>query len=85
MIESTLLNLIDYIREELPSYGSIDLPGERERQSAPPLTVGLARFQSYRGRTEAALVQELTDHIDEAGLDTLNFKVLDEESVVILW
>lgn len=85
MIENTLRNLIDYIREELPDHGSIDLPGERERRSAPPLTIGLARFQSYRARTEAALVQELTDYIEEAGLPTLNFKVLDEESVVILW
>jgi hypothetical protein len=84
-LRNILLNLIEHVREELPSEGRIDLPGDRTGTGVPPLVVGLARFQSYRRRTEAALVQELEDYIEEAGISQLHFKVLDSESTVILW
>lgn len=86
MLVNTLRNLIDHIREDLPSEGRVDLSDVvASPTGAPPLVIGLARFQSYRARTEAALVQELEDYIDEAGLNELHFKVLDEESTVIIW
>lgn len=85
MLENTLRNLIDHIREDLPSEGRVDLFGERKPIGSPPLVVGLARFQSYRARTEAALVQELTDYVEESGITVLHFKVIDSESTVIVW
>lgn len=84
-MEERLKLLIDYIREGEITEGPWSIPGQRVRKSAPPLVIGLARFQSYRARTEAALVQELTDYIEEAGLSILNFKILDEDLEVILW
>lgn len=81
-----LIELIDWIREDDLYEGELHLGGgERQPTGEPPLTVGLARFQSYRGRTQAALIQELKDYIEEAGLNVLHFKVLPEESTVILW
>ena len=83
MLENTLRNLIDHIREDLPSEGRVDLSDVvASPTGAPPLVIGLARFQSYRARTEAALVQELEDYIEEAGLTVLHFKVIDSESTV---
>lgn len=84
-MENELRLLIDYIREEQPSEISWTFPGERTPTGVPPLTVGLARFQSYRARTEAALVQELSDYIEEAGLGTVHFKVIDDQSTVLVW
>lgn len=86
VLENTLRNLIDHIREDLPSEGRVDLSDVvASPTGAPPLVIGLARFQSYRARTEAALVQELVDYIEEAGLTVLHFKVIDSESTVVLW
>lgn len=48
------------------------------------MVVGLARFQSYRGRTQAALIQELSDYVEEAGLNFIRYEVLDDGNV-ILW
>lgn len=84
-MEIELRLLIDHIREELPDEISWTFPGERTPTGVPPLTVGLARFQSYRARTEAALVQELSDYIEEAGLNTVHFKVVDDQSTVLVW
>jgi hypothetical protein len=86
VLENTLRNLIDHIREDHPSDGRVTI-GDfvASPTSCPPLVVGLARFQSYRARTEAALVQELTDFVEESGASTLRFKVIDSESIVILW
>lgn len=86
MLENTLRNLIDHIREDLPSEGRVDLFGNVPSAVwGEPLIVGLARFQSYRRRTEAALLEELTDYIEEHGLTVLHFKVIDEDSTVELW
>lgn len=82
-MELSLKDFVEHVREDAPSGGQWTLDGKRERRSAPPLVVSLARFQSYRARTEAALIQELEDYIDEAGLSTLNFKVLDIDQVLI--
>lgn len=84
MLENTLRNLIDHIREDLPPEGRVDLSDVvASPTGAPPLVIGLARFQSYRARTESALVQELADYIEDAGLSVLNFKILDDSQVLI--
>lgn len=80
-----LVDLIDLIREDDLHEGVWDLGVSRTPTGEPPLVVGLARFQSYRGRTQAALIQELEDYAEEAGLSQLHFKVLDEESTVLVW
>lgn len=85
-MDERLKLLIEYVREGWITEGPWRIPGQRERDhSVPSLVVGLARFQSYRARTEAALVQELTDYIEEAGLSQLNFEVHDDAGVVQLW
>lgn len=80
-----LIDLIDQIREDDSHEGTWDLGVTRTSTGVPPLTVGLARFQSYRGRTTAALIQELEDYAEEAGLSQLHYQVVDEESTVLLW
>jgi hypothetical protein len=81
-----LTELIDIIREDGAHEGVWPLGGDRQRDhSVPSLVVGLARFQSYRGRTEAALIQELEDYIEEAGIINLHFEVHDDAGVVQLW
>ncbi len=84
-IPATLADLIDIIREDDVYEGVWPTGVNRTPTGEPPLVVGLARFQSYRRRTEAALIQELEDYIEEAGISLLHFKVLPEESTVILW
>lgn len=83
MIEDRLRLLIEYVREGWITEGPWAIPGSRVRTGEPPLVVGLARFQSYRSRTESALVQELADYIEDAGLSVLNFKILDDSQVLI--
>lgn len=84
-MEERLKLLIDYIREDGAIDGAVTVSDAVASPTGiPPLVVGLARFQSYRGRTQAALIQELEDYVDEGGLNTLRFKVLDN-STVILW
>lgn len=84
-MDERLKLLIEYIREGWITEGPWLVPGRRTYKSVPALTIGLARFQSYRARTEAALVQELTDYIEEAGIILLDFEINEEESTVILW
>lgn len=79
-----LVDFIDLIREDDVHDGTWDLGVERTPTGAPPLVVGLARFQSYRGRTQAALIQELEDYIEEAGLSEIHWSVTLEDEV-ILW
>lgn len=79
-----LIDLIDLIREDGAAEGKFAVAVGRKPTGIPPLTVSLARFQSYRRRTEAALIQELEDYAEEAGLDFLAFKVLPNGQV-ILW
>lgn len=83
-IEENLRRFIDVIREDGSQRGTWSLTGFRTPSGAPPLTVSLARFQSYRRRTEAALIQELADYIEEAGIETINYQVLDD-GLVLIW
>lgn len=76
--------LIDLIREDGTTEGAVAVGQGYSPTGEQPLVIGLARFQSYRGRTQAALIQELEDYVVDAGLNTLHFKVLDD-STVILW
>lgn len=76
--------LIDLIREDGAIEGAITVGQGYTPTGEPPLVVGLARFQSYRGRTQAALIQELEAYVEDGRLNTLHFKVLDD-STVILW
>lgn len=85
MFESILRELIDHVREDHPRDARVELPGVRQHRGLPPIVVGLARFQSYRGRTESALVQELADYIEEAGLSVLHLTVVDDDSEVLVW
>lgn len=86
VLQARLKFFIEHIREDHPSGGRFHLPDdELIPVGEPPLVIGLARFQSYRGRTEAALVQELEEWIETDNIGIINFKVLDEESNVILW
>ncbi len=85
MTDELWIQAIDCIREDGEQEGTW-LVGfsQPARTGIQPLVIGLARFQSYRGRTQAALIQELQDYVDEGGLTVLHFKVLDD-SQVILW
>lgn len=86
MFESNLRQFIDVIREDDQSEGVWRLPPHGfQRASITSLIVSLARFQSYRGRTEAALIQELTGWIEESGVTVLHFVVHDEDSLVQIW
>lgn len=58
-LETILYNFVEAVREDGLTEGSLDLPGP-----GFPLDswqIGLARFQSYRARTRAALLEELYD------------------------
>lgn len=80
------IDLIDLIREDGVHEGVWHVDSvQRTPAGVPPLVIGLARFQSYRGRTEAALIQELEDYVEEAGVNKLHYQVVDEESTVLLW
>lgn len=84
-LEDNLVNFIDVIREDDSHSGSWSVEAGRTPTGVPPLVIGLARFQSYRGRTQAALVQELSDYVEEAGLNVIHYDVLDESSTVLVW
>lgn len=83
-LEENLRRFIDVIREDGSQRGTWSLTGFRTPSGSPPLTVSLARFQSYRRRTEAALIQELADYIKEAGIEAINYQVLDN-GLVLIW
>lgn len=78
-----MIELIELIREDDLHEGAYGLGTDRTPTGEPPLIIGLARFQSYRGRTEAALILELEDYAELAGLNYLHFKVLDDSQVLI--
>jgi hypothetical protein len=59
-----LKTLVEQVREGDSIMGEIDLPGPGKDHEW--LNVSLARFQSYRGRTTAALLEELEDLCDGA-------------------
>lgn len=64
-LRETIKNLIEVIREgDFPGSEEIDLPGEGKEWGG--VTISLARFQSYRARTEAALIEELEDVLIDA-------------------
>lgn len=59
-LDDSLRRFADAIREDGHRSGIWYLPGEGNH-FPDSLTVSLARFQSYRGRTRAALIEELSD------------------------
>ena len=84
MFEDSLRNFIDVIREDGSQRGAWSLPPHQyESVDVPSLVISLPRFQSYRGRTEAALIQELEEYIVESGKKSLNYEVFD--GLVQLW
>lgn len=86
MLKDDLYELIERIREDGSFEGRIILDGDREKRgNQNSATISLARFQSYRRRTEAALIQELTDYVEECGLNVLNYQVHDDVGIVQLW
>lgn len=66
-MSDSLRRFIGAIREDGSQHGFWSLPGAG-RRTGQTLTVSVARFQSYRRRTEAALVQELEDFAGDASL-----------------
>lgn len=80
----SLVDFIDQIREDDIQDGVWVLGGEYRPTGVPPLVISLARFQSYRGRTQAALIQELEDYAEEAGITQFNWHVNQDDNV-ILW
>jgi hypothetical protein len=68
---------IEEVREDGLSEGEIALPGPGKQFDGTQIS--LARFQSYRGRTTAALLEELEDLC--AGAKTLKFKTTD----ILVW
>lgn len=83
-----LIDLIDLIREDDVTEGIWHLDSNRNRKPVPEptgLTISLARFQSYRRRTEAALIQEIEDWAEENGFTSLVFRVNQAEGTVLLW
>ena len=83
MLEDVLLGVIESIREDGVQETREIIGRGRTLTGEPPLVIGLARFQSYRARTQAALVQELVDYIDDAQLNVVHFKVLDDSQVLV--
>lgn len=86
MLEDNLLQFINAIREDGSQRGAWSLPRlfVDDPTGEPPLPISLARFQSYRGRTEAALIQELTDFVEDGKLRVINYETLDS-GIVLLW
>lgn len=76
-----LKTLIEEIREDGTSEGVISLGGPGVPADA--LTVSLARFQSYRGRTTAALLEELEDFV--LGASKLQWSVDDILVHLTVW
>lgn len=58
-LTTILKTLIEEVREDALREGVIGLPGPGKEWEG--ITISLARFQSYRRRTEAALLEELED------------------------
>lgn len=83
-LEQEIRELVDDIREGRTTSGTIALTGWAGPTSEDQITVGLARFQSYRARTEAALVQEIADLVDENHAQYLTYRVVAESGVVDL-
>jgi hypothetical protein len=68
---------IEEVREDGVSEGTVGLPGAGKPFEGTQIS--LARFQSYRGRTTAALLEELEDLA--TGAKTLKFKTTD----ILVW
>lgn len=58
-LETILYNFVEAVREDGLTEGSLDLPGPGH--PFDEVQISLARFQSYRARTRAALLEELYD------------------------
>ena len=81
-----LIDLIDLIREDDVTEGLWHHPGQRKPVPDPySLTISLARFQSYRRRTEAALIQEIEDWVEENGFTQFLYRVNQDDGTVVLW
>ena len=82
-LEREIRTLIDDVREGRTLSGVLTFPWT---SVATPdvITVGLARFQSHRARTEAALVQEIVDLVEDCNAQQLTYEVLAESGTVRL-
>lgn len=72
-LETILYNFVEAVREDGLTEGSLDLPGPGH--PLDEVQISLARFQSYRARTRAALLEELYDLAD--GGSQLRFQTED--------
>lgn len=83
-LEREIHALIDEVREGRTVKGTISVSGFIGPPAEDVIAVGLARFQSYRARTEAALVQEITDLVEDCNAQYLTYEVLAESGIVRL-
>lgn len=72
-LTTILKTLIEEVRENFLREGEVGLPGPGKEWEG--ITISLARFQSYRRRTEAALLEELEEFCQ--GGKTLKFSTSD--------
>lgn len=84
MLEQEIRQLIDDVREGRTVKGTIPVSGFIGPPGEDSMTAGLARFQSYRARTEAALVQEIVDLVEGSNAQYLSYEVRPEAGVVEL-
>ena len=83
-LEREIRTLIDDVREGRTIKGTVGVSGLIGPPVEDVITVGLARFQSYRARTEAALVQEIVDLVEDCNAQHLTYEVLAESGTVRL-
>lgn len=74
-LEAEIRQLIDDVREGRTTSGTIAVSGFIGPPSPDSITVGLPRFQSHRARTEAALVTEIVDLVEDSNAQYLTYVV----------
>lgn len=83
-LEREIRTLIDDVREGRTVKETISASGFIGPPVEDTITVGLARFQSYRARTEAALIQEIVDLVEDCNAQYLTYEVLADSGTVRL-
>lgn len=83
-LEQEIRQLVDDVREGRAVKGTIPVSGFIGPPTEDSLTASLARFQSHRARTEAALVQEIVDLVEESNAQYLSYEVCPESGIVKL-